>query len=35
MNKNVLDGKVAIEGNVEFNILYYNKQKRIIEKIRT
>ena len=30
-NKNILDGKIALEGNIEFNILYYNKQKRIIE----
>lgn len=31
INQNVLDGKLALEGNVEFFILYYNKQKRIIE----
>ena len=30
-NRNMLDGKLALEGNVEFFILYYNKQKRIIE----
>jgi hypothetical protein len=30
-NKNVLEGKIAIEGNGEFTILYYNEQKRIIE----
>lgn len=30
-NKNVLDGKIAVEGNVGFDILYYNENKRIIE----
>ena len=25
-NKNILDRKIALEGNIEFNILYYNKQ---------
>ena len=28
---NVLDGKVAIEGNIEFNILYYRTDKKILE----
>ena len=30
-NKSVLDGKVAVEGNVEFTILYYNELKRVVE----
>lgn len=31
LNKNVLDGKLALEGNIEFNILYYNDNKKILE----
>ena len=30
-NKNVLDGKIAVEGNIEFTILYYNELKRVVE----
>ncbi|MBQ8299475.1 MAG: DUF3794 domain-containing protein [Clostridia bacterium] len=30
-NKNILDGKIAVEGNVVFDILYYNEAKKIIE----
>ena len=30
-NKTILDGKLAIEGTAEFNIMYYNTQKRIVE----
>ncbi len=30
-NKNILEGKIALEGNGEFNVLYYNEQKKIIE----
>lgn len=30
-NRNILDGKIAVEGNVAFDILYYNESKRIIE----
>lgn len=33
-NKNILDGKIAIEGNVDFNIMYYNELKKIIESKR-
>lgn len=28
---NVLDGKLALEGNIEFNILYYRTDKKILE----
>ena len=28
---NVLDGKLALEGNIEFDILYYKKDKKILE----
>ncbi len=28
---NVLDGKLAIEGNIEFNILYYRNDKKVLE----
>ena len=30
-NKNVLEGKIAVEGNIEFTILYYNELKRVVE----
>ncbi len=30
-NKNTLDGKIALEGNIDFNILYYNENKKILE----
>lgn len=29
--KNVLDGKVAIEGNVSFDVLFYNEERRTLE----
>ncbi len=28
---NVLDGKLALEGNLEFNILYYRNDKKVLE----
>lgn len=28
---NILDGKLALEGNIEFNILYYKNDKHILE----
>ena len=28
---NVLDGKLALEGNIEFNILYYKLDKKVLE----
>lgn len=31
VNKNILDGKLALEGNIEFNILYFNENKKILE----
>ncbi len=30
-NKNILNEKIAVEGNIEFTIVYYNEQKRVIE----
>lgn len=30
-NKNILDGKIAIEGSIEFEILYYNEMKQVID----
>ena len=29
--KNVLDGKIALEGNVNFNILNYNENKKVLD----
>lgn len=31
INKNILDGKIALEGNIDFDILYFNESKRILE----
>ena len=28
---NILDGKLALEGNIEFNILYYRNDKKVLE----
>lgn len=30
-SKNILDGKLALEGNIDFDILYYNETKRVME----
>lgn len=30
-NKNILDGKIALEGNINFDILFYNEKKKILE----
>lgn len=31
VTQNILDGKIALEGNIDFDILYYNETKRILE----
>ena len=31
MSKNVLDGKIALEGNIDFDILYCNEIKQMVE----